>query len=282
LDEYQLMKANAWGEVGAPMLLDNNGDAMFIFTQKRGPHHSKQLLAKALEDETGRWEAFIFSSHENPHISTEALEEITDDMTQLAYRMEILAEDIDDEPDALWDREMLEDLRVNNFPELARIVVGVDPPGGKTECGIVVAGLGMNGHAYVLEDRSLLGSPAKWGGAVVTAYNRNDADRVVGESNYGGDMVESTIRSVAPDEFVAYSAVSATRGKQVRAEPVAALYEKGRVHHVGEFNDLEDEMCTWVQGESKWSPNRMDALVWTIHELMLKKKKKKATARARA
>jgi phage terminase large subunit-like protein len=196
--------------------------------------------------------------------------------------MEILAEDVEDDPNALWDRDMIEDLRVRQHPELARVVVGVDPPGGQTECGIVVAGLGVDGDGYIIDDRSLYGSPGKWGGEAVTGYHLHEADRVLGERNYGGDMVESTIKSVADDEFVAYSDVYATRGKAVRAEPVAALYEKGRIHHVGELPGLEDEMCTWVPGQSKWSPNRVDALVWTIFDLMIKpKKKKKARARAR-
>src|SRR3990167_8703186 len=101
LDEFQLMSEDTWNEVGAPMLLDNDGDAVFIFTQKRGKHHSKELFKKAAEDETGRWETFVFSSLENPHLSRVALDEISGDMTELAYRAEILAEEIDDDPRAL-------------------------------------------------------------------------------------------------------------------------------------------------------------------------------------
>jgi len=136
-------------------------------------------------------------------------------------------------------------------PELTRIVVGVDPPGGATECGIVVAGVAqVDGklHGYVLDDVSLKASPGDWGKEVVTAYWRNQADRVIGEVNFGGDMVEHTLRTV--DENVSYKDVRASRGKQVRAEPVAALYEQGRVHHVGTFPELEDEMTSWVPGES--------------------------------
>ena len=270
LDEYQLMQEDTWGLVGAPMLLDNDGDAMFIYTAKRGKHHSKDLFKAAAADTSERWATFTFASHDNPYLSRIALEAITKDMTKLGYRMEILAEDVDDNPRALWDRtEDIDPHRVTSHPPLIRIVVGVDPPGGLVECGIVVGGIGENNHGYVLEDASLKAKPAQWGAAVVTAYNKNRADRVLGEKNYGGDMVENTIRSVDGGDVVSYKDVNATRGKMVRAEPISAFYQRGLIHHVGEFPDLEDEQCTYVQGMSKWSPNRLDALVWVFTELML-------------
>ena len=272
LDEFQLMKENAWNDVGAPMLLDNNGDAIFIFTKKRGKHHSNELFKKATMDETGRWETFVFSSFDNPFISQDALDEISGDMTLIAYRAEILAEDVEDDPMALWRREeMIDEFRLNKYPDLARVVVGVDPPGGATECGIVCAGIDDKGHGYIIEDRSLAGSPEKWASAVITSYNHNEADRVVAETNFGGDMVENTIQQVAGEQFISYKPVRASRGKAIRAEPVAALYEKGMIHHVGEFPDLEDELCTWVPGVSQWSPNRLDAAVWCIYDLMIGK-----------
>lgn len=265
LDEVQLMKPDAWDKVGAPMLLDNDGDAIFIYTTIRGRHWAKDLYKRAEQDTTGRWAVFHFSSLDNPYLSRTALDEIAQDMTHLSYRMEILAEDIEDDPRALWNREIIQ--YVTQTPDLARVVVGVDPPGGSTECGIVAAGLGADGNAYVLEDRSLAASPDDWGREVVTAYHRNKADRVLGEANFGGDMVESVIRTV--DRNVSYKAVRASRGKAVRAEPVAALYEQGKVFHVGQLPDLEDEMCSWVPGETQQSPNRIDALVWALTELKL-------------
>jgi len=271
LDEYQQMDEDAWALVGAPMLLDNDGDALFIYTEKRGKHHSKELFQKAAEDTSGRWQTFVFSSHDNPYLSREALADITKDMTNLAYRAEILAEEIDDDPRALWKRDLIQ--HVTRFPDLARVVVGVDPPGSEdgAECGIVVAGSCLQGddlHLYVLGDYSLQGSPARWAGEVVSAYSRHSADRVVGERNYGGDMVESTIRSVEGGKAVAYKDVIASRGKAIRAEPVVAQYERGRVQHVGAFAALEDECCNWVPGMSKWSPNRIDALVWACTDLL--------------
>ena len=277
LDEFQMMTPNLLDEVVYPMLIDNDGDLLIIYTERRGARgaHARQLFRRALDDETGRWQTFVFSSHDNPYISTEALAEITNDMTNLAYRAEILAEEIADDPDALWKRAMID--HVTRFPELERVVVGVDPTGSVVnECGIVVAGVAqVNGeqHGYVIEDASCLGSPAQWGAAAVTAYHRNLADRMVAERNYGGDMVERTIRTVDGGDEVAFANANATRGKLVRAEPVAALYERGRIHHVGEFPELEDEMCNYVPGRSP-SPNRMDALVWCFTELMLSRKRK--------
>ena len=285
LDEFQLMNEDTWGIVGAPMLLDNNGDAVFIYTppslhsrsisKAHDPLHAAKLFKKAQQDKTGRWATFHFSSFDNPHISGEALEEITQDMTNTAYRQEILAEDIEESPNALWTRKLINETRVTKHPDLVRIVVGVDPTGSRgNECGILIAGLGADGHGYVIDDKSLLGSPGEWANAVLSAYNRNKADIIVGEVNYGGDMVEATIMQAAEadNQTYRYKNVRASRGKAVRAEPVVAQYEQGRVHHVGEFPYLEDEQVMWVPGESRESPNRIDALVWAITELNIKKK----------
>jgi len=141
----------------------------------------------------------------------------------------------------------------------------VDPSGGVTETGIIVAGRARDGHCYVLDDVTAGGSPNIWGQAVVKAYWAKQADRILGENNNGGPMVESVIRSV--DVRVSYKAVFASRGKRTRAEPVAALYEQGKVHHVGVFGALENEQCTWTPDVDE-SPNRMDALVWAVSDLM--------------
>lgn len=285
LDEYQMMKPDAWRLVGAPMLLDNDGDAIFIYTERHGAKgkHARLLYQKAEQDDTGRWAAFRFTSHDNPHISREALADITYDMTQLAYRMEILAEEIEDNPDALWERVVLETNRVTSHPQLDRIVVGVDPPGTEegAECGIVTTGAARIDnvmHGYVLADDSLRGLPARWAGQVVATYNRLEADRIVGEVNHGGDMVEHTVRTAEGGDLVSYKAVRASRGKAIRAEPVAALYQRGLIHHVGTFGELEDQQCGWQPGDT--SPDRLDALVWALTELMLGEEKKQARARA--
>lgn len=187
-------------------------------------------------------------------------------------RQELEGELIDEVEGALWHAELI--TRVKHKPELSRVVVGVDPPGGATEAGIVAAGLTFNcpcgaasqPHGIVLGDASTEGSPDTWGRAVADLYETEHADRVVGETNYGGDMVEHVIRTV--DRSMSYKTVRATRGKVRRAEPIVALYEQGRVHHYGTFSDLETEMTTWTP-EEPWSPNRMDALVWALTELGL-------------
>ena len=274
LDEYQDMSESAWTLVGAPMLLDNRGNATFIYTSKIGLKHIKALVerCKARPD---RWQLFSFSSYDNPYLPKEAIDDLADDMTSLAYRMEILAEEVEDDPSALWNRGMID--HVTRAPDLYRVVVAVDPPGGATEAGIIVAGVAIVGgqvHLYILADYSEKLSAAQWASKAVSAYYEWEADAIVAEVNYGGDMVTNTIATIDPR--VPVEVVRATRGKAVRAEPVVALYQNHaglhRVHHVGSLPGLEDEMCTWVSGQGP-SPNRIDALVWAGFSLVIDKVK---------
>jgi phage terminase large subunit-like protein len=205
-------------------------------------------------------------------------------------RQELNAEILDDLPGALWTREMIDALRrkVKDVPDLVRIVVSVDPSGTKGESddgddiGIVVAGKGVDGRGYVFADMTCKLSPDGWGRRAVAAFNGSwvreelgmnpedyKADRIIGERNYGGAMVEHVIKTV--DSKVPYKEVIASRGKVVRAEPVAALYEQGRVSHVGSFNDLEDQMCLMAPDgyAGEGSPDRCDALVWALTELLV-------------
>ena len=274
-DEWQLMNEDAWAVVGAPMMLDNNGNATFIYTppslhsrsttKANDPQHAAKLFKRALADTSGRWSAFNFTSHDNPHISTEALEEITQDMTSLAYRMEILAEDVNEAPGALWTRENIEKSRVWKTPDLQRIVVGVDPSAtsGGDEAGIITAGRSGE-DCYTMADDSVQGSPQVWATAAVTAYHKMGADLIVAEKNNGGEMVEMVIKQVDPT--VRVKLVWASRGKATRAEPISAMSEQGRDHHLGNFPALEDELCLWIPGDN--SPNRLDAKVWALTELM--------------
>lgn len=185
-------------------------------------------------------------------------------------RQELLAEILDDNPGALWRRPDIDDHKIATLPgELRRIVVAVDPAvtsnEDSDETGIIVAGVGHDGRGYVLDDMSLRGTPHQWGTQAVAAYSKYKADRLVAENNNGGEMVEHTVRTVDPN--VSYKGVHASRGKVIRAEPIAALYEQGRVHHVGSFPELEDQLCQWEPGMA--SPDRLDALVWALSELML-------------
>jgi phage terminase large subunit-like protein len=184
-------------------------------------------------------------------------------------RQEIHAEELTDNPDALWKRADIENYRVNNYPALVRIVVAIDPQAknnpNSAETGIVIAGVGPDDHAYILDDISIKASPEGWAQEAIAGYHKYNADRIIGETNNGGDMVEHTIRTV--EKTIPFSQVHASRGKYLRAEPISALYEQGKVHHVGCFAELEDQMCEWVQGDT--SPDRLDALVWALTELML-------------
>ena len=191
-------------------------------------------------------------------------------------RQELDGELIEELEGTLWPRAVIEGARVSTSPPLARVVVGVDPPAGTAgdACGIVAAGLGADGRGYVLEDASVSGrTPEGWARAVAEAAARHGADRVIAEANNGGAMVESVLR--AADVAMPIRLVHASRGKVARAEPVAALYEKGRVAHVGAFPALEDEMAGLTAGggyEGRGrSPDRADALVWALTALMLER-----------
>lgn len=186
-------------------------------------------------------------------------------------RQELNAELMEDVEGALWTHAQIDQDRVaaSAVPSLVRVVVGVDPQAvageDTNDTGIIGCGVGEDGHGYVLRDVSLNGTPAQWGKRVCDLYHEVTADRIVAEANNGGDMVIFVISTV--DETVNARKVHASRGKHTRAEPISALYEQHRVHHVEGLPDLEDEMCSWVPGED--SPDRMDALVWALTELML-------------
>jgi phage terminase large subunit-like protein len=189
-------------------------------------------------------------------------------------RQELMGEIVDEQSGSLWRRDWIEKSRVTECPELRSIVVAVDPPVTATArsdaCGIIVAGLGADGRAYIAADRSLQGrEPQVWARAAVRAYREFMADRVVAEVNQGGDLVVSILRQI--DEAVAVRTVRATRGKWLRAEPVASLYAEGRIAHVGVYSTLEEQMLAFgADGLARGrSPDRVDALVWAITDLMI-------------
>ena len=186
-------------------------------------------------------------------------------------RQELYAELLEDVQGALWTPAMLDGCRRPNYPELPRLVVAVDPAmtsgDGSAETGIVVVGAGIDGHGYVLEDLSCRMSPLGWAKRAVEAYWAWKADEIVVESNAGGEMLTTTIATVDPR--VPVKTVNASRGKRVRAEPVAALYEQGRMHHVGMFPQLEDQMVNYTGRAGEVSPDRHDALVWGVTRVML-------------
>ncbi|MBA8876693.1 phage terminase large subunit-like protein [Phyllobacterium myrsinacearum] len=191
-------------------------------------------------------------------------------------RQELNGELIEERRDALWSRSMMEQIHRGDVPEMQRIVVAIDPPASATRksdaCGIVAAGLDAEGTGWVLADESFApAKPIQWARCAVALFHRLEADLVVAEINQGGDMVAAVI--AAEDNTVPVRGVRANRGKALRAEPIAALYEQGRIRHAGRFPALEDEMCDFTHAglSNGRSPDRVDALVWALSELMLKK-----------
>ena len=199
------------------------------------------------------------------------LEQILDKYAGTSLGMqEIHAQLLEQVPGALWTRAIIDDHRVHQPPrDIKRIVVAVDPAVSHSatsdETGIVVAALGADGDFYVIEDASMRASVDNWARAVVTRYQLHKADRIVAESNQGGDLVDRILRQV--DDSVSVKLIHASKGKYVRAEPVASRYEQGRVHHIGIHPELEDQLCSYSPEFSSGSPDRLDALVYAITEL---------------
>ena len=224
----------------------------------------RQLMAR---DDVHVTRGSTFDNAEN--LSAAALETL-----RLRYegstlgRQELYGELLDELPGAL-SRAVVDQHRTDTHPDLQTVVIAIDPAvtanEDSDETGIVVFGVNGN-HGYLLEDLSLRATPERWATVAVEAYRRHGADRIVCEVNNGGDLVASVIRSVDPR--VQVKSVRATRGKQLRAQPVIALYEQGRVHHVGQFPALEDQLCTWTP-DSDDSPDRLDATVWAATDAML-------------
>jgi phage terminase large subunit-like protein len=217
------------------------------------------------------------STYENrAHLAPAFLQQIVRryENTRLG-RQELDAQILDDVPGALWSRELIEVQRIVKAPSLIRIVVAIDPAASSgedaDETGIIVAGKDVNGHGYVLADQSGRYPPTEWARTAIGLYRQYKADRIVAEVNNGGEMVEATLRVLDPN--VSYTAVRASRGKVTRAEPIAALYEQDRIHHLGTFAQLEDQMCGFSSDFDRqtagYSPDRVDALVWAFTELLV-------------
>jgi phage terminase large subunit-like protein len=193
-------------------------------------------------------------------------------------RQELEAELLADVPGALWTLEMLDRCRRDRAPELQRIVVSIDPAvssrEGSDETGIIVAGKDERGHGYILEDLSGRYQPHQWSTIAVEAYRRHQADRIIAEVNQGGDLVESTVRMISAD--VPFTAIHASRGKFIRAEPVSALFEQNKVHLVGNFPHLEDQLTSFVPDLDRnrsGSPDRADSMVYALTELLVEQER---------
>lgn len=257
-----------WGESLMPALRIGEHPRVVVTTTPRPTKLLRELLART----DGSVRVVRGSTWDNAaNLSKMALAELRAryEGTRLG-RQELEGELLEDLEGALWSRDLLDLTRVDKAPSLARIVVGVDPAvtsGERSDStGIIVAGRGVDGDLYILEDATCKGTPHSCMSRAVHAYHRWHADRVIGEVNNGGDYIEGVLRTV--DANVAYKSVRATRGKLVRAEPISALWEQGRGHLVGVFPSLEDELCGFTS-DSTESPDRLDALVWSSTELQM-------------
>lgn len=261
----------AWDQLLFGLRLGEHPQVVATTTPK--PNALMRTLAARAGDDVVITRGSTFENAAN--LSAAALAQLQDRYggTRLG-RQELEGELLEDIEGALWTRAMIEAARVavDDLPEMVRNVVAIDPAvtsgDDSDETGIIVAGLGADGHGYVFADRSLRASPEQWGRVAVDAHHEFSGDRIIGEANNGGDLVESVVRAV--DRSVPYRKVNAAKSKRTRAEPVSALYEQGRVHHVGTgFAELEDQLCTWAGTPGEASPDRLDALVWALTELML-------------
>ena len=229
-------------------------------------------------DDPDDWQTFQLNPHDNAaNIASKVLKTLENFKAERRRRF-LLGEWTAVVDGALFKLADIDVHRVGEAPDLKRVVVAVDPPvtsGEKAdECGIVVVGLGLDDRAYVLADRTCKGlTPEGWARVAVQAYRDFEADRVIAEVNNGGELVEAVLRQIDPT--ISYKAVRASKGKVTRAEPVSSLYEQGRVSHVGTMPELEDQLCALVPGfdsrRAGWSPDRADALVWGLTDLMLKR-----------
>ena len=281
IDEGALCHPDTWPiAIGRLRQQGRAGSAWVTTTPK--PHNvarggvnwTRRVFVSEATDETACYTAATASNPFLPHAYVVSLRS---QYTHRQARQELDAEYLLDTPGALFTYDMIR--RQAAPADQARCVVAVDPSGGSDpdndEQGMIVAATGADARGYVLDDRSCRLSPDGWGRRAVQAYLDHHADAIVAEANYGGDMVAAVITTAARamGVSVTYKAVSATRGKAVRAQPIAALYEQQRVFHCGAFDELESELVTWTPDSGR-SPNRLDALVWALTELLVKEQRK--------
>jgi len=270
LDEFAMWPypAETWAEGLAPSLRIGDRPRVVVTTTPKP--------IKILRDWVKRQDGSVYvttgSTFDNAsNLSESALEELQERYAGTRTgRQELYGEILEDIEGALWTMKTIENSRITDDPtDLARVVVAIDPAvtahEESDETGIIVAGRNGKGQAFVLADYTFKGTPLDWAQRAVDAYHTHQADGIVVEVNNGGDMIPAVIRQVDPT--VPIREVRATRGKKLRAEPIAAFYEQGRVHHVGVFDKLEEQMTTWTPELPK-SPDRLDALVWALTELL--------------
>ena len=263
VDEAAHVDPYAVTSVLPPMVATRNGSIILASTPtsilKEPKFRGDKRWFNKLFASSDKWEKHTFKSQDNPAMTQEAYDTMTSTMSELEIRIECNAEIVDESPYALWKRE---NIIHRKAPEtLARVVVGVDPSGSSNggTTGIVASAYADSKY-YILEDHSMSGTPHEWGKAVIDAYHTHKADAIVVERNYGGEMCKANIHAI--DDSVYVREVVATRGKAIRAQPIATLYEtEEQVFHDHSMTELEEQMCLW-QPDFTWSPDRLDALVW--------------------
>ena len=269
LEQWETLTTRVTGRAG-------NIDEPFIMGDCNPAWGTHWILAR---DKTGSLKKIDSRHEDNPVLYDQETGELTvqgkrslstlDSLTGVRHLRLRIGQWITEMPGALWTHTLIEKNRAARPTELARIVVAVDPAvtagEGSNETGIMVQGIDQAGNGYVLDDLSGRMSPEAWARAAVDAYRTWQANLIVGEVNNGGDLVERNIRTVEGGANVSYKSVRATRGKYTRAEPVSSMYTQGKIKHCGTFPELEDQMCTWLPGET--SPDRLDGMVWGFTEL---------------
>ncbi len=269
LDECAYMKTAAWNEALRPALSDRKGGALFISTP-HGLNWFRDLWVRGQDAAFPEWQSWTFKTLDNPYIEAAEIAEARRTLLGRIFRQEYEADFLEDNPGALWKREWIDASRVLKAPDLVRVAVAMDPAAtskkSSDDCGIVGGGIAKRGDrmsGFVLEDATVHGTPTHQAKAAITLYHKLQADVLIAEANNGGEWIPTVIHGI--DSSVNVKIIHASRGKATRAEPVSALYERGRVHHVGTFAELEDEQCQWEPGQA--SPNRLDADVWLFTEL---------------
>jgi phage terminase large subunit-like protein len=268
-DEYSRAKEEAWFALRSTITF-TKGKGKFIGNVV-ARNWAYELARKAESGTDPDFEYFKITAYEAVDagiLDISEIEQAKRDLPSRIFKMLYLA-DFSEIEGALWSYDLIDSARVTQAPDMVRIVIAIDPAvtsnKDSDETGIIVAGKGSDGAIYVFEDLSGIYTPQEWAGKVLFAYEKHKADRIIAEVNNGGDMVETILRNY--EKNISYDSVHATKGKFTRAEPVQALYEQKRVHHVGVLNKLEEQMTSWAPMTDK-SPDRVDALVWAVTYLM--------------
>ena len=272
-DEYSRAKEDAWFALRTTTSYTRaKGKFIGNVVARNWAWDLARKAEKGLDPDFEYFKVTAYQAVEAGILSADEVEQAKKDLPTRIFKMLYMA-DFSEVEGALWSWNLIDSTRVTEMPDFVRAAIALDPATtsneGSDETGIIRGGRDAKGHIYICEDKSGIHTPQDWASIAIGQYNVFKLDKIVAEANNGGDMIESIIRNIEPT--IAYESVWASRGKITRAEPIVALYQQGRVHHVGRLAVLEDEMTNWKLGDK--SPNRIDALVWLVTFLMQSDKK---------